>query len=100
MTFKADHSRTLAAWALRHGPHGIVSAEMDEPAPGDDADLPPSAAIYLAERPDEAAYLVVQDGPRWAVVCHARGSVVGTAPDLLGALWLVRGDHQDTRAAA
>ena len=100
MTFHPDHAHVLAAWALRHRSHGITSAEMDEPAPGDDADLPPSAAVYLTERPDEAAYLVTLDGSRWAVVCHARGSVVGTAPDLLGALWLVRGDHQDTRAAA
>jgi hypothetical protein len=98
----AEYKTTLAAWARRHARHGIASAVLDGPETGHDPDLAPSATVYVVERPGEPAYLLQLGGPMpgWSVWCCGRERTIGAAPDLLGALCLIRTDHQDTRAAA
>lgn len=100
MTFHPDHAHVLAAWTLRHARNGIASAVLDGPETGHDAGLPLSVTVYLVEQPGTPAYLLQMGALGWGVWCCGWERELGTAPDLLGALWLIREDHQDTRAVA
>lgn len=97
---ESDHGQALAAWATRHRRHGIARAELDAPMPWDDPGAPRSGSVYLAERPDVAAYMLVQDGPIWAVWCHARGCTVATGADPVAAVQAIRPDRAPPRPDA